>query len=120
MVGQAAQVVAIAAAGIENCVIGGEREDFVDACQQRRGHASIMEAATGCYCFGSIAWLFGAAFLGLEKIDIAAASYIEGMAGGAETAAVFLCEGPAAVPYGAEEHSSSVADESGPRLPAQA
>ena len=110
LLGEGAEIEAVAAAGVENDVLGGGGGEVDDGGEEGGGDATVVEAAASGDGGGGVAGVFGAAVLGLEKVGVAGAGHVEGVAAGAEEAAVRGGEGLLAVADGANEHSTEFSE----------
>jgi len=101
--GQICQVETVAGADVEEGVGGRGLEGLGDGFQQRPGEAEVVEIAAGGDGGGGVAGIFGAAVLGLEKVDVAGAGDVEGVVVGAGEAGGLAGEGGVTVADSAEE-----------------
>jgi hypothetical protein len=81
---QVAQVVAVAASGIQHYILRRRLQHFRDALQQWRCHTQIVQPAACRYRFRGIAGLLRTPVLRLQQIEIPAARQIVGMVARAE------------------------------------
>ena len=88
LLGEGAEVEAIAAAGVEDDVLSGGGGEVSDGSEEGGGDAPVMKAAAGSDGGGGITRILGPAVLGLEEIGVAGAGHVEGVAAGAEEAVV--------------------------------
>src|ERR1019366_7228480 len=117
LVGQRPQIVAVAAAGIENLVPRRGAGNFRDGKGQGLRDTFVMQPPPPSHRCRRIAGLSRTTILRLQKIDVAAARDIESMA--FRTDQVFRIHSlqfPVAIANCAEEHPSSVANPYGIEL----
>ena len=105
---QQAEVETVAASGVENNVAGSCGQRFGDGAIQRRGDATVMQAAAGGDGIHGIAWMFRAPLLWLQQIDVPAACDVEGMAARTRHPPRVAYQFELAAAHGAKEHPTSV------------
>ena len=108
VVGKRAEIVSVAAAGVEDGIGCGWLQQVLNFGEQRSGQAAIMQPAARGDGFRRIAGALGTALLRLEKIDVAGARDIERVARGADQACPIADKLAAAMSDSAEKQTGSL------------
>ena len=102
--GEAAEIEAVAASGIQNYIAPGSGQHLRNSLQQGLGDAKIVQSTAGAYCCLAVAGLPGSTILGLQQIDVSAARDVERMAARADHPPVFAHETQLTVVNGTKQH----------------
>lgn len=103
-----AEIKTVPAAGVKNDIFGRRERKIGDGMKERAGHAAIVKATPSGYSGGRVARPAGPAVLGLEQVDVSAASDVEGVSVFTKEATLFALQDRAAIADGAKEHSNAV------------
>src|SRR5579862_9113649 len=101
---QRTEIEAIAAAGVENDVVGFGGNNFRDPLQQRTCDSAIMQSPPRCHSGRGVAWLLRSTILRLKQVDVSTTRDVEGMLARAKQPLLFAHQRQVASADRAQEH----------------
>ncbi len=110
---EGAEVEPVATAGIENNVAGAWSREIGDGIEQRDRHAEIVQSPAPRDGSRGVTRVLRPPFLRLEQVDVSAPRNVERMSSRTNQPPPLAQQRHVAIADGAEEHSSSVANDDG-------